>query len=102
MSKSESKNKTYVNVQKFLEQYKTILICEIKDLPADMVHTMRKLFRALNSEIVCGKTVNNFFYFRPSLENPLMTSLKKERLYLHTLLLTLSDKFQKSFQIYKL
>jgi len=42
-------------VTKYLDDYKEILICEIKDLPADMVHKARKLLRELKSEMVCGK-----------------------------------------------
>jgi large subunit ribosomal protein LP0 len=33
-----------------------IIVCEIKDLPADMVHRIRKDLRTINSEVVCGKT----------------------------------------------
>jgi len=43
-------------MQDFLNKYKQILICEIKDLPADMIHKVRKLLRGINSEVVCGKT----------------------------------------------
>ncbi len=57
MPKQESKEKIYNKIHDFLNKYKHILICEIKDLPADMVHKIRKLLRDINSEVVCGKTV---------------------------------------------
>ncbi len=61
MPKQESKDKIFSKIQGFLDQYKQILVCEIKDLPADMVHKIRKLLRGINSEVVCGKTVKFLF-----------------------------------------
>lgn len=52
------KFKTYEKIQTFLESYKQIFLCEIKDLPADMVHKIRKQVRDLNSEVVGGKSVS--------------------------------------------
>jgi ribosomal protein L10 len=60
MSKQERKDKVFGKVQTFLNQYKQILVCEIKDLPADMIHRVRKLLRDIKSEVVCGKSVNTF------------------------------------------
>ena len=57
MSKQERKDKVYGKIQTFLDQFKTVLVCEIKDLPADIIHKIRKLLRDLKSEVVCGKTV---------------------------------------------
>ena len=54
----DKKQKTYQKIQKFLDQYRQVVLCEIKDLPADMVHKIRKLLRNINSEVVCGKTVS--------------------------------------------
>ena len=56
MPKQESKEKIYTKIQDFLGKYKQVLVCEIKDLPADMIHRIRKLLRGINSEVVCGKT----------------------------------------------
>jgi len=56
IQKQDSKEKIYSKIQGFLEKFKQIVICEIKDLPADMVHKIRKLLRGINSEVVCGKT----------------------------------------------
>ena len=56
MSKQERKDKVYGKIQTFLDQYKTILVCEIKDISADIIHKIRKLLRDINSEVVCGKT----------------------------------------------
>ncbi len=58
MSKQERKDKVFGKIQTFLDQYKTVLVCEIKDLPADIIHKIRKLLRDMKSEVVCGKTVN--------------------------------------------
>ena len=57
MPKQESKVKIYTKIHSFLDKYKQLLVCEIKDLPADMIHRIRKLLRDINSEVVCGKTV---------------------------------------------
>ena len=57
MPKQESKEKIVNKIHEYLERYKQVLVCEIKDIPADMVHKIRKLLRAINSEVVCGKTV---------------------------------------------
>jgi len=54
----DKKKKTYEKVQRYLDQYRQVLLCEIKDLPADMIHKIRKLLRGINSEVVCGKTVS--------------------------------------------
>jgi len=56
----DKKKKTYGKVQTFIEQYRQVILCEIKDLPADMIHKIRKLLRNINSEVVCGKTVSLF------------------------------------------
>jgi ribosomal protein L10 len=57
-SKQERKDKVFGKVQTYLNQYKQVLVCEIKDLPADMIHRVRKLLRDIKSEVVCGKSVN--------------------------------------------
>ena len=57
MPKQESKEKIYTKIQEYLDRYRQVLVCEIKDLPADIIHKIRKLLRNLNSEVVCGKTV---------------------------------------------
>jgi len=50
------KYKTYEKVKQFLGTFKQVILCEIKDLPADMVHKIRKQLRDINSECVCGKS----------------------------------------------
>ena len=66
------KYKTYEKITKFIGEYKQIILCEIKDLPADMVHKIRKQLRDINSEVVCGKAVrklnikkNPFKFYSP-------------------------------------
>ena len=57
MPKQDSKDKIFSKVHDYLKKYKHIVLCEIKDLPADMIHRIRKLIRDIKSEVVCGKTV---------------------------------------------
>ena len=57
----DKKKKSYEKVQRYLDQYRQVVLCEIKDLPADMIHKIRKLVRNINSEVVCGKTVSLIF-----------------------------------------
>jgi ribosomal protein L10 len=52
------KFKTYEKIHNYLVNFKQVILCEIKDLPADMIHKIRKQLRDLNSEVVCGKAVN--------------------------------------------
>lgn len=57
MPKKESKDKIIDHVKKYLDKYQTVIISEIKDLPADFIHKIRKSLRSIDSEVVCGKTV---------------------------------------------
>lgn len=52
------KYKTFEKISQFIPQFKQVILCEIKDLPADMIHKIRKQLRDLNTEVVCGKAVN--------------------------------------------
>jgi large subunit ribosomal protein LP0 len=56
MPKQESKEKIFNKIHENLGKFKQVLVCEIKDLPADFIHKIRKLLRNINSEVVCGKT----------------------------------------------
>ena len=40
----------------FLGKYTTIVICDIKDMPANNIHKMRKQLRSIDSEVLCGKS----------------------------------------------
>jgi len=40
-----------------------LLLCEIKDLPANNIHVIRKELREINSETLCGKTVKSCITF---------------------------------------
>jgi len=44
------------HVADYLDKYSNVLVCEIKDLPADFVHSIRKELRTIQSEVLCGKT----------------------------------------------
>jgi len=68
MPKKDCKIKTMEKVQKYLSEYKQLLICDIKDLPADMVHKARKLLRDIKSEMVCGKTTVMIYAIKKYLE----------------------------------
>lgn len=69
MPKKECKVKTLDKVTRYLNEYKQVLICEIKDLPADMVHKARKLLRDIKSEMVCGKTTVMTYAIKQYLQN---------------------------------
>jgi ribosomal protein L10 len=64
MSTQVKKYKTYEKIQSFLGTYRQVILCEIKDIPADMVHKIRKQLREHNTEIVGGKAVNFFYKFK--------------------------------------
>jgi large subunit ribosomal protein LP0 len=55
-NKKENKVKVYNKVTENLPKYKNILICDIKDLPADVVARIRHLLLGIETECVCGKT----------------------------------------------
>ena len=55
MPKAENKQKIWEKVHDYLKKYKNIMVCQIKDLPADIIHKIRKLLRQIQSEAVCGK-----------------------------------------------
>jgi large subunit ribosomal protein LP0 len=56
VKRAPNKVKVYEKVHSFLDKYTTILLCDIKDMPANNIHKMRKQLRAIDSEVLCGKT----------------------------------------------
>lgn len=54
--KAPNKVKVYEKMHSFLDKYTSILLCDIKDMPANNIHKMRKLLRAIDSEVLCGKS----------------------------------------------
>jgi len=61
MPKKETKDKIIAKTNEYLNKYQNILVCEIKDLPANNTHRIRKDLRAINAEVLCGKTVLLYF-----------------------------------------
>ena len=57
---AENKIKIVNKFNEFLNKYNKVMVCEIKDLPADIIHKIRKMLRDLDSEVVCGKTVKPY------------------------------------------
>lgn len=53
--RAPKKEKVYTKLQSFLTKFTTLLVCDIKDMPANNIHRMRKQLRALDSEVLCGK-----------------------------------------------
>jgi len=53
--KKENKVKVYKRFQELLKNYKNILLCDIKELPADVIHKIRHLFKKIDTECTCGK-----------------------------------------------
>ena len=84
MPKSENKLKIWAKVHEYLKKYKNIFVCQIKDLPADIVHKIRKLLRGVKSEAVCGKStvigksIDDFIEKNPKLPNHLNKELLDE------------------------
>lgn len=58
MPKKESKDKVYNNIQAHLGNFKTVFLCDIKDMPANNIHKMRHQLRSVKSEVLCGKSVS--------------------------------------------
>jgi large subunit ribosomal protein LP0 len=56
LKRAPKKVKVYENMHKFLAKYHTVVLADIKDMPANNIHKMRKLLRALDSEVLCGKS----------------------------------------------
>lgn len=54
--RADNKVKVFSKLQAFLTKYSSILICDIKDMPANNIHKMRKQLRDIDSEVLCGKT----------------------------------------------
>jgi large subunit ribosomal protein LP0 len=52
------KNKVtvYTKTINYLNKYNTVILTEIKDMPANNIHKMRKQLRLIDSEALCGKT----------------------------------------------
>lgn len=81
MPKTENKLKIWAKVHEYLKKYKNIFVCQIKDLPADIVHRIRKLLRGVKSEAVCGKStvigksIDDFIEKNPKLPNHLNKEL---------------------------
>ena len=40
--RAPKKVKVYTKIQTFLNKYSTILVCDIKDMPANNIHKVRK------------------------------------------------------------
>jgi large subunit ribosomal protein LP0 len=52
----QKKYKVYEKTQSFLNKFTTVLVCDIKDMPSNNIHKMRKQLRTLDSEVLCGKS----------------------------------------------
>ena len=56
VKRADKKVKVYEKMHQFLSKYHTVILCDIKDMPSNNIHKMRKLLRAVDSEVLCGKT----------------------------------------------
>lgn len=61
MPKKETKDKISSKINEYFDRFSNVVLCEIKNLPANNIHRVRKDMRDLKSEVLCGKTVNSFF-----------------------------------------
>ena len=53
--KKPNKVKVYTKFQELLVKFKNILLCDINELPADVVHKIRHLLKKIDTECTCGK-----------------------------------------------
>jgi len=54
--RADNKVKVWSKMHTFLNKYTSILVCDIKDMPANNIHKMRKQLRDIDSEVLCGKS----------------------------------------------
>lgn len=54
--RADYKVKVYSKINDFLNKYTTTILCDIKDMPANNIHKMRKQLRQIDSEALCGKS----------------------------------------------
>lgn len=52
----QKKFKVWEKAQSYLTKYTTVLVCDIKDMPSNNIHKMRKQLRTIDSEVLCGKS----------------------------------------------
>jgi large subunit ribosomal protein LP0 len=52
----QKKFKVFEKTQTFLTKFTTVLVCDIKDMPSNNIHKMRKQLRSIDSEVLCGKS----------------------------------------------
>lgn len=63
MPKQETKDKIFAKTNDYLDRFNNLLVCDVKDLPANNVHRIRKELRDSKSEVLCGKGVIIIFNY---------------------------------------
>jgi large subunit ribosomal protein LP0 len=53
--RAEKKQRVWGKIQTYLTKYTTIIVNDIKDMPSNNIHQMRKQLRVIDSEVLCGK-----------------------------------------------
>ena len=51
----EKKVRVFNKVHDYLNKYSTVILTDVKDMPANNIHKMRKQLRLIDSEALCGK-----------------------------------------------
>lgn len=54
--RAKKKVTVYTKMTDFVKKFNTVVVCDIKDMPANNIHKMRKQLRGIESEVLCGKS----------------------------------------------
>lgn len=54
--RAKKKVTVYNKMTDFVKKFNTVVVCDIKDMPANNIHKMRKQLRTIESEVLCGKS----------------------------------------------
>lgn len=54
--RAKKKVTVYTKMTDFVKKFNTVVVCDIKDMPANNIHKMRKQLRTIESEVLCGKS----------------------------------------------
>ena len=83
----EKKVKVFTKVQDYLNKYSTVILTDVKDMPANNIHKMRKQLRGIDSEALCGKSTIIEISIKDYVNKGKISSLHKKET-----LLELADK----------
>lgn len=77
---SERKISLYTKIQQYICKYKNLIVCDIKNLPANIIHKLRKQLREIDTEAICGKSTVMMKAIKDLAENKPPKNISKETL----------------------